>query len=278
MLGAAVLSLVGLHAMHAAGGQTPGTPQDKLPPKPVEVKFELLRSLHIAVPVKVNDAGPFRLIFDLGSPVVLVSNKMAAAGGMISPDVAKRPAFFGMRGEMKAKKLAVGDVVAHNVPVTIMDHPTIQAAAQFLGPIDGIVGYPFFARYRFTIDYPATSIVFTPNQHEPENVMQKMMRRMLMPRTRRVVAPASLWGLRVDKAAGDQQPGIDVAHVWPNTAAESAGLKPGDRILTIDGRWSDSAIDAADAASFVKPGQLGAVRVRRGDKTIELPVRPRVGI
>ena len=50
--------------------------------EPVKVPFDLLKTQHMTVMVKVNGAGPFRLIFDTGAPVTLLSNKVAKAGGL----------------------------------------------------------------------------------------------------------------------------------------------------------------------------------------------------
>ena len=254
-------------------------------PKPVAepkaVEFELLKSLHIAVQVKLNDAGPFRMIFDLGSPVNLVSGKAAAEAGLISKEAAKKPAFFGMRGESKLKKLEMGELTAEDMPVMIMDHPTLKAAAEFLGRNDGIVGYPLFARYKFTIDYPASTMTFTPGEYKPRNVMNQMMGRMFgggAASKKQVISPGGLWGVELDKPAGDQDPGVIIAKVWLTSAAEAAGLNPGDRLLTIDGRWTDSVADVTDAASFVKAGEPVKLVVRRSVQELEIEVNPRLGL
>ena len=248
--------------------------------EPSQVDFELLKSLHIAVQVKLNDAGPFRLIFDLGSPVMLISGRAAAEAGLISKEAVKKPAFFGMRGEGKLKKLQIGELVAEDVPVMIMDHPTIKAAAEFLGPLDGIVGYPFFSKYRFTIDYPAAKMTFTPNGYQPQNVMQQMMGRMLggSKSKKKLIAPAALWGISVDKPDGDDEPGVTITHVYPSSPADTAGLLPGDRLLTLDGRWTDSIADAADAAAFAKLGESITTVVRRGDEIRKAQVTPTLGL
>src|SRR5205807_2279312 len=60
--------------------------------KPIKVPFELLKSQHMVVKVKVNGAGPYRLIFDTGAPVTLINNKIAKAGGVFPKDF-KRPPF-----------------------------------------------------------------------------------------------------------------------------------------------------------------------------------------
>ncbi len=45
----------------------------------------------------------------------------------------------------------------------VLDHPILKALGDFLGrPLDGIIGYTFFARYRTTIDYQARQMTFEP--------------------------------------------------------------------------------------------------------------------
>jgi len=253
---------------------------DKPAAQPSKVEFELLRSLHISVDVKINDAGPYRLIFDLGAPITLVSGRFAAESGMISKEAAERPAFMGMRGDKIAKKFQVGEVVAENVQVMVMDHPTIKAISEVLGPIDGIVGYPFFARYKFTIDYPAKTMTFTPSDYKPQNVMNQMMGRMFASRDtkKKYISPAGLFGIEVDKPNGDDSRGVLITKVWPNSPAAAASVKEGDRLVTFDGRWTDSVIDAFDAVSLVKSGEDIFVSVLRDGQTLRITIRPTLGL
>ncbi len=253
---------------------------DKPAAQPVEVKFKLLRSLHMAVDVKMNDAGPRRLIFDLGAPITLVSGRFAAEAGMITKEQADRPAFFGMRGERVAKKFQLGELVAEDFTVMVMDHPTIKAISEFLGPIDGIVGYPFFSRYKFTIDYPAHTMTFTPSDYKPQNVMNQMMGRMFASRDtkKKYISPAGQFGLQVKKPDGDAAPGVTVSHVYPESPAAQAGIESGDRLLILDGRWTDSVADAVEAASFAKAGQSIKLTVVRDKQSLQLELQPKVGI
>src|SRR5262245_47446070 len=69
--------------------------------KPVVVPFEMLDSGHMAVQVKVNGKGPYRLIFDTGAPISLVNNKLAKDSGL-SKGMAKGGfSLFGGIGEAK---------------------------------------------------------------------------------------------------------------------------------------------------------------------------------
>jgi hypothetical protein len=243
------------------------------------VQFELLRSLHIALEVKINDVGPRRLIFDLGAPINLVSGRFAAESGLISKEAAERKAFFGMRGDKVAKKVQIGEVVAEDVQVMVMDHPTIKAISEILGPIDGIIGYPFFARYKFAIDYPAAAMTFTPGEYKPQNVMNQMLGRMFGSRDtkKKHITPNGLWGIELARPA-DGGSGVVVTRVWPSSPAAEAGLRVDDRIVTVASRWTDSPAEAAAAAGFAKGDASIALEVVRDGADLKLELNPALGL
>ena len=58
-------------------------PIEKPAAKPVVVPFELLKSGHMAVMIKVNGKGPYRVIFDTGAPINLLNNKLAKETGLL---------------------------------------------------------------------------------------------------------------------------------------------------------------------------------------------------
>src|SRR6516162_7217531 len=125
-------------------GAAPEKNQPKLDDKPIVVPFELLKSRHMAIQVKINGKGPYRVIFDTGAPVTLLNNKVAKDSGVMTKNF-KAPLFapFGSMGEFKIQELDVGGVKAKNVPTMVMDHPTVTAMANVLGPLEGIVGLSF---------------------------------------------------------------------------------------------------------------------------------------
>jgi hypothetical protein len=264
--------------------------------KPVTVPFKLLETGHMTVMVRVNGKGPYRLIFDTGAPITLLNNKIAQEAGLLKG--MPRPLFslFGSVGDVKVKSLEVGEVggqKAEDVAAVVMDHPTVEAISKALRPIegrvfrpiDGIVGFPFFARFKMTLDYQSRTMTFVPSGFKPPDVL-KAMEAMLMGAVMqagnevppKVLAPAAQWGMVARKKDGDEDAGVTLAEVLPGSAAAAAGLKAGDRLLTLDGRWTDNLTDLYTAAGYVKPGRTVAVRVRRDGKEMELKVRPVSGL
>jgi S1-C subfamily serine protease len=94
----------------------------------------------------------------------------------------------------------------------------------------------------------------------------------------KVLAPAAQWGMQVYKAADDEEAGVTIKEVLAETAAAEAGLKAGDRLLTLDGRWTDTVADCYTAAGHVKLGTAVKVTIRRAAKELVLTVKPRAGL
>ncbi|MGL4551400.1 MAG: PDZ domain-containing protein [Gemmataceae bacterium] len=246
--------------------------------KPVVVPFETLKSGHMAVQVKLNGKGPYLLIFDTGAPTSLINNKLADEAGLFKGKLKTPFAPFGSQGAVKIKRMEVGTQVAEDIDAIVLDHPTVDALSRAVEkPLYGIVGFPFFARFKLTLDYKAKTMTLVPSGYKPPDVMNAMMAGLLGGGYK-TLAPSAQWGLVASKDAGDEDDGVDVKDVIPGAAADKAGLKRGDRLLTLDGRWTDSMADLYEAAGFVKPGETAVIKVKRGGKEVELKVTPAKGL
>jgi Aspartyl protease/PDZ domain len=258
-----------------------GFPDDK-DEKSVTVPFETLKTQHMAIQVKINGKGPYRMIFDTGAPFTLINNKVAK-DAEVFPKNFKQPffAFFGSMGEFKLKSLQVGDLKIDNVATMVMDHPTVGAIANILGPIEGIVGFNFFAKYRMTIDYQAKTMTFVPTNYEPKNMMENLTKMIMAgqnPNNKKVLAPGGLLGFKVEKSGEDIEPGVTIKIVFADSPAAKAGFKEGDRLLVLDGRWTDSVADCYGAASVLTPGTPVEATVSRDGKEMKLKLEPKAGI
>lgn len=250
------------------------------PAAPARVPFEMLPSNHMVVSATINGKGPYRLVFDLGAPITLLGNRAGEASGVVKKETPKS-FLFAMRGEATIDAMKVGDLEAEGVPVLVADHPVLKALAGFLGrPLDGIIGYTFFARYKTTIDYQAKQMTFEPVDHKIRDLLASLPDRLAGPKiaTERTLAPAGLWGLVVgDPTGGVASPGIPILAVTPDSPADAAGLRPGDILTALDGRWTASLTDAYAAAASAPAGPVSVVVVREG-KEMTLAVTPREGI
>jgi hypothetical protein len=262
-------------------------PMPKVPAKadekPIVVPFELLKSRHMAIQVKINGKGPYRMIFDTGAPTNLLNNKIAKETGLLGKGDKGAGLFGASMGAKTIRTFEVGGVKLEGMGTMVMDHPTVAAIAEVVGPVEGLVGYPFFARYKMTIDYQTKEMTLTPNGHQPGDAMQGLMNKLMANSSGKkvepaVVAPAAVWGFTVEKDKDDDDAGVKVTDVFANSAAAAGGLKVGDRLLTLDGRWTDTVGDTFVAASGVKPGKAAALVVVRDGKEVKLTVTPGKGL
>jgi len=259
----------------------PPVTADTLTREFVTVPFDLLLTKHMVVKVRINGKGPYRVIFDTGAPVSLINSKTATATGVLSNNTAQTTfSLFGPIAQTTITTLEIGGLKAQEVPVIVMDHPTVEIISKALGPVEGIIGFPFFARYKMTLDYQAKRLTFAPNGFEPADILQTVVTSLLSrekPATEQL-APAALWGFTVTKESNDEQAGVLIREVLRQGPAALAGLQPGDRLVSLDGRWTDSVADCYRAAAYVKPGTRVRIVVERKGREMELFVKPTAGL
>jgi hypothetical protein len=274
-----LLALSALVAWGAAPGDAPKLENKADDKKPIVVPFEMLKSGHMAVMVKFNGKGPYRMIFDTGAPTNLVNVKVAKETGLLQGKAGPAFPIFGSMGEANVAALEVGEQKAEKVPILVMDHPTIALVSKALNmPIEGLIGFPFFGRYRTTIDYQAKTMTFVPSGYNPPNVMDAMMGVLMGSDGPKVLAPAASWGFTAEPNEDKDLAGVKVTSVRPDSPAAKGGLKTGDRLLTLDGRWTDSLVDLYQAAATVKPGTKVVLKVHRDGREEKLEVVPVAGL
>ncbi len=253
---------------------------DDQPTKSFKVPFDLLITKHIVVNIKINGKGPYRVIFDTGSPISLINTRTAKATNMLGKNNQPGFSLFGPVSQTNIQTLEIGNLKAKAVPVIVMNHPTVELISEALGGIEGIIGFPFFARYVMTLDYKAKEMTFIPNSFKPTDILVTLME-TLMARDKpvtKVFAPSGLWGLEIEKKGDDKEPGVKVARVNPGSSAASAGLQVGDRILILDDYWTDTVEDCYTAAGQVNPGRTVVVSLKRQETEKKILIKPEMGL
>jgi hypothetical protein len=275
---------VALEPQAAAPAQERGSAPAASKPEKTRTKaivpFEMLTTNHMLVQARINDKGPYRLIFDLGAPITLLSNRVSEASGVVKPN-APRSFLFGMRGEAEVDKLQVGELTAAKLPVIVLDHPVLKALEEVTSRrIDGLMGFTFFARYKTTIDYHAHQMIFEPIDYQIRDLLKDLPDRLLGPKVahHRVLVPLGMWGLRLGEPVGGlDSRGVPIVKVHEGSPADRAGLKPGDVLIIIDGRWTTSIADVYHAAAAVEPDRGIAIVIHRNGKEMTMRVTPTNG-
>jgi hypothetical protein len=278
------LGLAGVQAGLERESQVPPTSQPAAKPDKAKSKgvvpFKMLPTNHMLVEARINDKGPYHLIFDLGAPVTLLSNRVSEATGVVKAS-APRSFLFGMRGEAEVDKLQIGDLTAAKLPVIVLDHPVLKALEDMTGSkLDGLMGFTFFARYKTTIDYHAHQMTFEPIEYRVRDLLKELPERLMGPKVtrQRILAPLGLWGLRLGEPTGGlDSPGVPIIEVHGGSAAARAGLNPGDVLIALDGRWTTSIADVFHAAADIEPGREAAVVIYRDGKEQTVALRPTDG-
>lgn len=281
--------LFGLAAALPAAAQDKPTAkaEPKTDDKPIMVPIELLPSRHFVVQVKLDGKGPYRFILDTGAPLTIVNSKTAKDAGL-TKKAGGGGGLMGMLGgglnQVTVPTMEIGGVKADQTTAVVMDHPTVKAISDAFkkdhGPVEGLIGFPFFARYAMTVDYQKKELTFTPNGYKPGDYLNDMMDSLMKLEERnkpRAVKPTGVWGFEVAKEKDDEKDGVTVKAVYADGPAAKGGLKAGDRMLTIDGRWTDTVGDAAIATSLVKVGKAVPVVVQRDGKEVTMTVTPTLG-
>ena len=203
--------------------------------------MEILKTGHLRIHVKINGKGPYPLVFDTGAPLNLLSNKIGKEANIKRKPGRSGISLMGPMGEADIASLEWSGAIVQNVPAMILDHPTIKALSDHLGPIEGIVGFPFFARFIMTINYQKAQVLLEANDYVPDDLMKNTMALMFQ-RDAKPLAPPNTpaFGLLLLNDTDPKYHGLVVEDVLSGSLAEKAKLIKGDILISVNQRWVDS--------------------------------------
>lgn len=149
VLAAAALVVATAGAAHAQPSFAPRAVE--MPGARVEVPMELVQGARATVRAMVNGHGPFVFAIETGAPMVIVTDRLAAAIGLPTTPEHEGASVHGAGSIRTLDSLRIGDALFRDQPVAVMPPP--------LPGIDGLLGLPAYASLLLTVDYPGRRVV-----------------------------------------------------------------------------------------------------------------------
>ncbi len=253
-----------------------------------EVPYRLTETNHFLVRVRINGKGPFNFLVDSGAPALYVATATATKAGL-------KPT----NGEFwtRVDRLDLeGGASLTRVRARVED-PFQLVGMNALGlpgaTIDGILGFTILARFRLQIDPTRDFMTWTlldyippdpPSPRSGNGEVRQIPREVqalsvLGPLAKGLAflvgkQPEEKYLLRgflglqwheAPKTATDHY--VEIGAVLKGSPADRAGLRPGDRLLSIGGHPIDSLKSAHAAVAKVQAGDLVRLSVERNAET-----------
>lgn len=254
-------------------------------PQAFAVPYRLSLTKHVLVRVKINGQGPYHFILDTGAPTCYVSTAVARKLD-ITPN---------KDGWATIPRLEIeGGVTLQKLRGRVED-PFQLEGMNGLGiagvQLHGILGFAVLARFRIELDVTRDKMIWTRLEHEPVvperggrggapaglemiGSAMKLLGGVLGKKSTGTPVPRGFLGIELDD--GDHS--VSVKSVLPGGPADIAGVKPGDRLLRVQGRDVGSSEEVLKRAAKVLPGAAVSLTVRRGSEELVLTVKAGEGL
>jgi hypothetical protein len=272
-------------------GTPPGTGEDgKVKPNATaeayQVPYQLTRSLHLHIRAKINGHGPFNFIVDTGAPLLILSTSAAKKIGL-KTDEDKWVTLdrFEVEGGAIIPKMKC-----------LVDTPFQLEGMNGMGmagvELHGIVGYTVLARFRIEFDLTRDRMTWTRlhfKPPEPERIkvksgggtglevlgsLMKYLGAFLGRSAEGNLKPRGYIGIELAEQNGK----VIIQAVYPNSPADLAGLRPGDRIDEIQKVRIAKLAEVQRAAARVTAGEPVRFMIERGSESKAITVTAGEGL
>ena len=276
--------------------QAPEGPQNKPPDadQTYQVPYRNTDTNHALVRVRINGKGPFNLLVDTGAPLLYLSTETAAKVGIQTP----KDQFYCDVSRLDFE----GGPFLTNLKARVED-PFQLVGMNALGlpgaSIDGILGFSVLSRFRFTLDPtkdrmtwmrltfdpPDLEVPADPKERAaPDDVkamnmlgpMMKFAAMVLGKKPETQIQPRGWLGVELDPKDDDVPPRI--LTVVNDSPSSEAGLKPGDRLVSLNGRSISDWKSAREAIAKIKPGDEVKIGTCRDGDVRELTLIAKEGL
>ena len=281
-------------------GLAPSAPDDDAtdkespPGKSFRVPYRRTNTNHYLVRIRLNGKGPFNFLVDTGAPALFIGTETAKA-------IHLKPSEDSFWTPVDKVEIEGGAVLKH-VKARVED-PFQLTGMNALGlpgaQIDGILGFTMLAKFRMEFDPTQDRLVWTRLDYNPREpfipkpavgkdqmpmemqAMQaigpamKLMALLVGKQPEDKIVPRGSLGLELsEETKGD----VRVSSVWPDSPAEKAGLKPGDRLIKLDQKSITSIKAAHEAVTRVKAGDKVPAALQRGADSIFVDITAAEGL
>jgi hypothetical protein len=252
-----------------------------------QVPYRLTDTQHVLVRAKINGKGPFNFIVDTGAPALFVATDVAKKIG-VAPDKNGWGTFdrFEIEGGVVIPK-ARGRI---ETPFQLEGMNGLGLAGATL---HGIIGYNLLARYRLEFDFTRDKMTWTrlegfeppppaglngkggaPGGLDALGGLMKFMGFLLGKKAQPELKFRGFLGVELAEKDG----GVEVKAILPQSPADKAGLKPGDRITLFEGKAVSSRRKLEQLAAALAAGQSARLTLIRDGSTHKVTVKLAEGL
>ena len=218
--------------------------------KPGVVPYRLTDTHHTLVRVKINGKGPFNFIVDTGCPVFLIAEPVGAKIGLKTDKGWATLDKLELEGGLELTKVKARVETPFQIEgMNAMGLPGVE--------LHGLMGYTVLAKYKMEFDFTKKQMVWTPVSTEP-----------LPPQSR------GFFGFEMEEKNSQ----VRVAKVLADSPAAKAGLKKGDRIVSIDATEVNSISEVLERTSKFTAGTRATFAIERGKEKQELAITAGEGL
>ena len=280
-------------ALQSGLAAPPALANEAKPAEPVRngqsyrVPYQLTETKHILVRAKINGKGPFNFIVDTGAPLLYLGTEAARKAGL-KADKSGWATFDRVEIE--------GGIVLDKQRARIEDPFQLTGMNKMNLPgirYDGILGYTILAQFRIQFDFTDTHLAWTKLDWKPPlpmgladlggkappelagmGVMVSLVAGLMGRRPDPELVFRGLIGIELQ----EQEKGIRIKKVLPESPAAEAGLRDGDRLTKFQDKEVATLKELHDRAADKPAGQDVQVEIERGGETRTVTVKTIKGL
>ena len=284
------LALVLDEAPPTQAQQPPAAARDPQIGQAFPVPYRRTLTNHYLVRARINGQGPFNFLVDTGAPALFIGTAVAKKIGL-NPEAGE---FWTAVDRFDLE----GGIKLTNLKARVEDPFQLEGMNALGLPgatIDGILGFTVLARFKMEFDPRSDRMTWTGLDYEPKepfvpkdpadrqapaevqamNMLgpaMKLAAMFLGKQPEDLKQPQGVLGMALKETGEGNTLAVQIAQVWPRSAAHQAGLEPGDQLVSL-GKQSVHSLQAAhEAMAQVKPGDPVEITIQRGADRLERTV------